>query len=73
MDTNPHPSPWAFITYEQVGSELIELTRASDAVLQVAELIFDEQGQEDETRDGAAYYRAMADAVRAIRKAKSFS
>lgn len=64
--TMAHPSPWAFVTHQQVGSELIELTHASEAVLLVAALKFDEQGQEDETSDGAAYYRALADACRCI-------
>lgn len=66
-----HPSPWAFITYQQVGAELTELTHASEAALLVAALRFDEQGQEDETAAGRRYYRAMADAVRCVLAAKA--
>lgn len=69
--TAAHPSPWAWITHEQVGAELIELVQASDAVLQVAALKFDEQGQQAEEQAERAYCRAMADAVRCLIRAKA--
>ena len=64
------PSRWAFITHEHVGSELVGLTFASEAVLIVAATRFDEQGQEDESGEGRQYYRYMADACRCLLSAR---
>lgn len=66
MTTNQHPSPWAWITYQQVASELVELIQAPTASLEVAALRFDEQGQASESRSERNYCRAMADAVRCL-------